>query len=541
VRRIVLALLVACGGGSSSTAAAPECTDAYPDDPGALPDVELDGLDGKKVALHDFHTCAATAKPLVIRVGAAWCGTCRWHAEHTRDLGDAELVDVLVADEDNAPPAIAALERWRDRSDAPRTLALDPENHFAKTRLALPVYLVVDRKTMKVTRTRGDSEIGSVLGERAAPLHDGRFGDEQWDLLHGMVLPEAPPPDPTNAKADDAAAAALGKKLFSDAALSPSGKVSCASCHDSAKDLGDGLPQSTGGIGMVERNAPALTFAAYSRWQFWDGRADALWVQALGPLENTNEFGSSRLFVVHVIADKYKSDFEAAWGPMPDVSALPAAGKPGGSEWASMSADNQKAVTRVYVDAGKSIAAFERTFRAKKNALDAYLAGDAGALTDPEKDGLAAFFASGCAQCHYGPRLTDDAFHVVRFPTGKKDGLPDRGRVDGVALLIAAEITATSDWSDQKPARDPLVPAASLVGAFKTPALRGVAGSAPYGHGGALATLSDVVANHAAAGLPAESTLASGTVEPWLPPIEDAQRRSLTTFLQSLTAEPIVP
>jgi cytochrome c peroxidase len=360
-----------------------------------------------------------------------------------------------------------------------------------------------------------------------------------------MVPPGAPPPDPTNAKADDPAAAALGKELFSDASLSPSGKISCASCHAPDKELADGLAQSTGGVAPLERNAPAIALSAHARWQFWDGRADALWVQALGPMENDHEFGSTRLYVAHAAATKYRAEYEAVWGLMPDLAdtaRFPAAGKPGSSDWATMAASDQKAVTRVFVNLGKSIAAFERTFRVKENALDRYVAGDTTALSDPEKDGLVAFFASGCVQCHYGPRLTDDAFHVVRFPTGKKDGLPDRGRVDGIALLNAAEISAASEWSDHVLERtDPLVPAATLTGAFKTPALRGIPGSAPYGHGGTLATFDDVIANHASAGLPPESTLASGTVEPWLPPIEDAQRKAMPIFLQALTAEPVIP
>src|SRR5262249_58536906 len=88
------------------------------------------------------------------------------------------------------------------------------------------------------------------------PPRDGRFTREQWDLVQAMKLPDVVPPDPSNAKGDDPGAAALGKKLFSDAGLSPSGKVSCASCHDPTKELADGLPQSTGGTTRVDRNAP---------------------------------------------------------------------------------------------------------------------------------------------------------------------------------------------------------------------------------------------------------------------------------------------
>ena len=59
----------------------------------------------------------------------------------------------------------------------------------------------------------------------------------------------------------------------------------------SPKELEDGLPQSTGGISPVDRNSPPIALAAHARWLFWDGRADLLWVQALGPPENERGIG----------------------------------------------------------------------------------------------------------------------------------------------------------------------------------------------------------------------------------------------------------
>lgn len=53
-------------------------------------------------------------------------------------------------------------------------------------------------------------------------------------------LPPAPA-DAGNAVADDPRAAALGKRLFSDPALSANGKVACVTCHDPARHFTDGL------------------------------------------------------------------------------------------------------------------------------------------------------------------------------------------------------------------------------------------------------------------------------------------------------------
>jgi len=173
--------------------------------------------------------------------------------------------------------------------------------------------------------------------------------------------------------------------------------------------------------------------------------------QALGPFENPKEFNSSRLFVAHNIYDRYKPLTKTIFGVMPmlaDMARFPAAGKPETSNWEMMTANDQKIVTQVYVNIGKSIAAYERTLRVKPNALDQYIGGDTNALTVEQKKGLRSFFTLGCAECHYGPRLTDDAFHIVRFPTGRQDGVADRGRSDGIVQLLANEFLGTGEFSD---------------------------------------------------------------------------------------------
>jgi cytochrome c peroxidase len=357
-----------------------------------------------------------------------------------------------------------------------------------------------------------------------------------------MGPPAGPPPDPSNAKADDPKAAALGKQLFFDPALSPSGKVSCASCHEPTRELSDGVPQSMGGVSRVDRNAPAIALAAYGRWQFWDGRADSLWMQALGPPEVAAELGSSRLFVDHVAWQKYKPAYGAVWGPMPDLSnngRFPANGKPGSPEWTTMTDDDQTAATRVYVNVGKSIAAFERTLRVQPNAFDRYLGGDAAALSDAEKDGLAAFFRAGCAQCHYGPRLTDDAFHGIGLPTGRADGRPDRGRIDGVAAVMSAEFGQPTAWSDAPKPYVHLEPSGTMLGQFKTPTLRGVPDTAPYGHGGTSSSLEDVIEKHGY--IQAQSPLVVGAVDASVVSTDPSTVSAIATFLRTLRAEPIVP
>ncbi len=527
---------------------------------GTPPDLTFDGENGP-VALHDyFEPCAPKSRLLMVRVSGAWCGTCLWHTKHTKEVKDLDVgprlewLDLLVSDRDNYPARVADLADFRVQIDSPDKLAIDPTFRLGAVNMAtapMPLIVLIDTRTMTIRNflTNPDPELlqTRIRQELAdldhvpepAPLipqkFDKLFTRNQWDMLHDITLPGAPPADPTNAKADDPAAAAFGKQVFSDGTLSPSGNKSCATCHVLANNLQDSSPQSHDGVAIVDRNAPAIALAAHSRWQFWDGRADTLWMQALGPVENAKEIGSSRLFVAHGIFDRYRTAYEAIFGVMPPLSdtvRFPPSGKPGDASWTAMASADQQAVTEVFVNTGKSVAAFERTFRVKPNKLDAYVGGDLTALSVPERNGLFNFFTVGCAQCHWGPRLTNDAFHPDGYPTGRQDGQADHGRIDGVTQLLAGE------FSQPHPG---LTAVPSMLGSFKTPTLRGISGSAPYGHGGTVATLLDVSKIYGTGGLDPKDPRSVGKVEPWLVQFDGPAQANLVPFLEALTAEPIVP
>ena len=545
----------------------------------ALPELTFDGIDEHgapgPVRLRDyFEPCAATSRLLVLRVhGGAWCGTCRWHAAHTGELKGLgagprlRIVDLVVGDRDNGPARAADLAEWRGLVDSPDGVAMAADPSFALRGLVpnpgttLPLYVLVDTRTMRVMAqapnpdpvelAREIDETLAKLDGRPAPappqetLVDGLFHRNEWDMIQAVAAPEALPADPTNAVADDASAAALGKQLFFDASLSPSGTVSCATCHDPKKQLSDGLAQAQG-VARGDRKTPRIALAAFSRWQFWDGRADTLWAQALGPFENPTEFASSRLFVAHRIRDAYAAQYQAAFPShaLPDMGAWPANGMPGDSAYDALSAGDRAAITRVFVDAGKAIAAYERTFRTAPSSLDAYAKGDPNALSNGQKLGLSVFVGVGCMQCHWGPRLTDDAFHVTRTATGRADGKPDRGRADGVVRLLASEFGASSAWSDAPSSShvpQGLAPTPEAVGAFKTPSLRGVAAGAPFGHGGMLPTLVGVTELYGSGGLGPNDPRAVGSVEPWLPRFDVTAQWSIGSFLPVLTGDPIAP
>ena len=200
-------------------------------------------------------------------------------------------------------------------------------------------------------------------------------------------------------------------------------------------------------------------------------------------------------------------------------------------------------MTSVFVAIGKAIAAYERTFRVAPNALDAYASGKESALTAEQKQGLVVFSRVGCTQCHWGPRLTDDAFHVTHLPTGRRDGAADRGRWAGLPLLHASEFLTSSPWSDaaprgSAPASD--APSPSMIGAFKTPPLRGVASAAPFGHGGTEGSLIAVTRSYGSGGLATEDPRTAGVTEPWLARFDEVAQWALVPFLETLTADPLV-
>lgn len=557
VRAALVALLASCG--SLSVPSVPRA--------GFVPEVSFDTSDGTELALTSYRTTSDVAPQLlVVRVVAAWCGACQWIAENGGSLVPPALadrvrtLDVLVAGADNdGPPTPAELAAWSGRSAGTARSVGDGAFRLASlfpARAALPYVALVDTRTMRCIATlvapTADAYTNAILTAFAAldgadspapaahALVDGRFTRDQWALVQKMALTSTT--DPTNAHEADRGAIALGKELFFDGDLSPSDKhVSCASCHAPDQHFQDGKPRASEGVGPGSRNVPTVILAADQRSLFWDGRADSAWSQALMPIEDPNEMASSRLYVAHLVRRKYAGTYEAVFGglpPLDEVRRFPLAGKPHEGAWEDMSEGDRTLVNRVFSNVGKALAAYEHSLRPLPNALDLYAGGDLDALTGPEKDGLAAFLAAGCAQCHHGPRLTDDAFHALRFPTGRPDRAADRGRSDGIAKLLASEFLRSSIFSDAPspiPAAAPS-PASHAVGAFKTPGLRGVAFTLPYGHGGSFGGLTSTIDAHRVP-LASDNPAAVGKAERWLVDFDAALTPKIVAFLKVLRCD----
>ncbi len=333
------------------------------------------------------------------------------------------------------------------------------------------------------------------------------------DALPGLALPATLPASPGNRVADDERAALFGFALFFDARLSGNAQVRCATCHFPERVFGDGKPTSTG-LRPVRRNSPSLLTAAWHRWQMWDGRADSLWSQPLLAFENPDEMDFTRLELAHRVAVTFRADYERLFGALPplgDAARFPARGKPGDPAWEAMAQADRHEVNRVAANVGKALEAYQRRLALRPGRFDAFVAGDVAAFTVLERDGLAVFFAAGCAGCHAGPLLSDGDFHALASPP------PERARAAALEALAASPFSAAGPFHDGPPEAVPL-PRPEDEGAWRTPSLRNVARTGPWGHDGALPTLEAAVDSH----LPAD--------------VSAADRAALLAFLRALDA-----
>ena len=253
--------------------------------------------------------------------------------------------------------------------------------------------------------------------------------------------PAALPPDPAdNPTTPDKIA--LGARLFADSRLSGSGKRSCASCHQPERAFTDGRRKARGLSGApLRRNTPALWNLAWSKQYFWDGRAPSLEAQVRGPIEDPDEMAGhwpTILARLQVDAD-LSARFRAVFADEPPIS--------------------QQTVV-------KALAAYVRSLISPSTRFDAWIEGDARALSAAEVRGFRLFTGkAGCVLCHAGWRFTDDRFHDI----GLRGRDPGRGAVPGGTPGLAA---------------------------FKTPSLRDVARTAPYMHDGSLPDLAAVLAHY---------------------------------------------
>ena len=291
----------------------------------------------------------------------------------------------------------------------------------------------------------------------------------------------------------------LGRGLFSDPALSASGRLSCASCHDPVHAFGpaNDLPVQFGGADLKQpglRASPSLRYLQsvpqFTEHYFdseeegdpsidngptggltWDGRADRGRDQARVPL---------------------LSPFEMA---NPDEASVVAAVAK------SLHAVALRRIfgNRIFDDKTKAFAAilealevFEQSppdFYPYTSKYDSYLAGEV-TLTEQEAHGLALFDdpdKGNCAHCHRSaraadgtvPQFTDFGFNAVGVPRNPE--------------IVANKDPAYFDLGLCGPLRTDFTGRAEYCGMFRTPTLRNVALRQSFFHNGVMHSLKEVL------------------------------------------------
>ncbi len=385
----------------------------------------------------------------------------------------------------------------------------------------------------------------------------------------------AVPADPTNAYADNAAAARLGQMLFFDksysgaiaaaavdtgtnggvGAIGDVGKVSCASCHAVGSESLDDRRSQPGkvsvGTAVGTRNALGIVNAAFNTWTNWGGRFDSQWSLPTAVAENPATMNSTRLQVAHMLYAKYRTEYNAIF-PTPldpdldptatNASRFPATGKPGQPNWdTNTAAADQLIVNRIHANYGKALNAYMRTLVSRNAPFDRFIAGDKTAISASAQRGAKLFISKGCVGCHSGPNFSDNGFHALLAPDDPSAASRDMGRNADVPGLLGSPFNVNGAYSDNTSTGrlTGLVQDNAQKGQFRTKSLRNIAHSGPYMHSGQLATLEAVIDFYDQGGGDPGS---SGIIkDPKMVPLNLAagDKADLVELLKTLTGEPL--
>ncbi len=312
--------------------------------------------------------------------------------------------------------------------------------------------------------------------------------------------------------------AELGRLLFHDKILSGNRNISCGTCHALEHGTSDGLslgigeggdgvgPERTPGEGgdrirkRIPRNAQALwnLGAKDIRVMFHDGRltpadyydngfdspaqewlpqglSGILAAQALFPI--TSQFEMAGDPKENEVAGRAYERIDYVWPILAKrVRIIPEYGE----RFVAAFEDVERPEDVTIVHIANALAAFQaHEYRSDDSPFDAYLRGDKAALDPSQKRGLALFYGkANCGTCHSGPLLTDQEFHALALPFFG----PGRSRQWDPIRRDVGRMGSSDRLEDAY--------------RFRTPSLRNVALTAPYGHNGAYRTLEGIVRHH---------------------------------------------
>lgn len=356
--------------------------------------------------------------------------------------------------------------------------------------------------------------------------------------------------------APDMARVQLGQLLFYDPILSGNREVSCATCHHPDLGTSDGvsLGLGDGGLGLgtkreinaenlpeqrIPRNAPGLWNLGAEEFTrfFHDGRLELDESQPNGirtPLGAEMSLGFASPLAAQAMFPVLSGDEMAGHYAENEVSQSVRQGllaQPGGA-WDKIAA--RVAAIPEYAESFEQIEPGARiTFAAIANVIadfitfewradaalfDRAMAGEASLPPEAQR-GMELFYGEAdCASCHAGWLQTDHDFHAIAMPQigpGKAARFENHARDEG-------RFRVTGDLSDAY--------------AFRTPSLRNVTLTAPYGHDGAFATLEGVIRHHLDPVASLQSYDISQAVLPSLPSAKDLRIQGSAAEVEAIAS-----
>lgn len=360
----------------------------------------------------------------------------------------------------------------------------------------------------------------------------------------------------------DPVQAELGQLLFYDKILSGNRNISCGTCHHHDLAGGDGLslgigeggvgvgPERTPGTGAdairkrIPRNAPAL-------WNLGHNSIEVLFHD--GRLTRSDQYGNGFDSPAEEWLPDGLDNLLAAQALFPMTAQFEMAGNPGENEVTGAVHERidygwpiiAKRVRTIPEYGEKFVAAFNHietpdqvTIVEIGNALGAFIASEWQSFDSPydawltgvplERDAERGrdifFYSARCSSCHSGDLFTDQGFHALSLPafgpgrTRRFDPIPrDVGRMGKTDILEDAY-------------------------RFRTPSLRNVALTGPYGHNGAYSTLAEMIRHHA----DPEAARGTWTIAdahlpdvPWFAGIDSAIQQDTSEMLRQASAREV--
>jgi len=186
--------------------------------------------------------------------------------------------------------------------------------------------------------------------------------------------------------------ALLGKELFFDTELSPSGTLSCEKCHNLYWNL-SGTSKKNVKISVGSQVSPPTALNSALNFIFFkNGEIKDLEEQVKRSLTGENQLGSEPKFLTRKVNQNpvYKQKFLEIYG--------------------------EDATFENITDA---LVNFEKALVTPNAKFDKFIEGDANALNEDEKHGFELFKKIGCINCHSGVNLGANLYYELKFDSGE--------------------------------------------------------------------------------------------------------------------------